>query len=143
MAENRRKIADHSGKVMGMCITQTVKDPTDVKTCTVNIKLNMVSLIPYSPRREKMDDWNAAYVKHMHITFPVQLENMLFQGRIVSEFAILELTHVVVPLSQRQKEKVERIFQENPDIKPSQVQSTAILHNIRQGKPWEVKKTAS
>ena len=54
-------------------------------------------------------------------------------------------THMcaVVPPSQRQKEKVERIFRENPDMKPSQVQSTAILHNIRQRKPWEeVKKTA-
>lgn len=48
-----------------------------------------------------------------------------------------------VPPSQRPKEKVERIFRENPDMKPSQVQSTAILHDIRQRKPWEdVKKTA-
>lgn len=49
----------------------------------------------------------------------------------------------VVPPSQRPREKVERIFRENPDMKPSQVQSTAILYDIRQRKPWEeVKKTA-
>lgn len=52
-------------------------------------------------------------------------------------------TCAVVPPSERQKEKVERMFRENPDMKPSQVQSTAILHDIRQRKPWEeVKKTA-
>ena len=52
-------------------------------------------------------------------------------------------TCAVVPPSERQREKVERMFRENPDMKPSQVQSTAILHDIRQRKPWEeVKKTA-
>ena len=49
----------------------------------------------------------------------------------------------VIQLTQRPKEKVERLFRENPDLKPSQVQSTAILHDIRQRKPWgDVKKTA-
>jgi hypothetical protein len=44
---------------------------------------------------------------------------------------------------ERPKEKVVRIFCTNPDMKPSQVQSTAILHDIRQRKPWEdIKKTA-
>lgn len=56
MEGNGRKIADHSGKVMGMCVTQTVKDPTDVKIFTVNIELNMVSSILHSSRGEKMDD---------------------------------------------------------------------------------------
>ena len=47
----------------------------------------------------------------------------------------------VIQLTQRPKEKVERLFRENPDLKPSQVQSTAILHDIRQQKPWGDVKT--
>ena len=48
-----------------------------------------------------------------------------------------------MPPSERQKETVETRFRENTDMKPSQVQSTAILHDIRQRKPGEeVKKTA-
>lgn len=43
-------------KVMGMCVTQTVKDPTDVKIYSVNIELNMVQSILRSSRKEKMDD---------------------------------------------------------------------------------------
>ena len=49
----------------------------------------------------------------------------------------------VIQPTQRPKEKVEKLFRENPELKPSQVQSTAILHDIRQRKPSEdVKKTA-
>lgn len=55
MAGNGRKIANHSGKIMGMCITRTVKDPTDMKIYSVNIEVK----------------FNVAYVKHLHTAFPV------------------------------------------------------------------------
>lgn len=55
MAGNGRKIADLSGKVMGMCINRTVNDPTDMKIYSVNIEVK----------------FNVAYVKHLHTTFPV------------------------------------------------------------------------
>ena len=83
-----------------------------------------------------MEDWNAVCVKHMHARFHVQQEDMYLRRIWVLQFTTMEITHVLWCNRYRELKRW-RFFREKPDMKPSQVHSTAILHDIRQRKPWQ------